>query len=60
MIYTVRLADETVGTINEDTIDGQHPNAFMGEIINIHLHDENGQEIERQGRLVEVLEESDY
>lgn len=54
-IYTVLLDDDTVGTISSDTIDGQSAEAFVGEIVNVHLHDENGNPIERQGRLVEVL-----
>lgn len=56
-IFTVALEDGTVGTIDSDTIDGQHADAFMGEIVNVHLRDENGFPIEKQGRLVEVLEE---
>lgn len=56
--FTVTLKDGTVGTVDSDTLDGQHPNAFMGEIINVHLHDENGNPVEVQGELVEVLEES--
>ena len=60
MIYTVRLENGTIGTISDNTLDGQHASAFMGEIVNVHLHDENGNEIEAEGRLVEVLEESKY
>jgi hypothetical protein len=59
-IFTVRLEDDTIGTINDDTLDGQHADAFMGEIVNVHLHDENGNPIEVEGKLVEILEESDY
>lgn len=58
--YTVRLEDNTVGTINSDTIDGQHAEAFLGEVVNVHLHDENGNPIEVRGRLAEVLEETGY
>lgn len=54
--YTVLLADGTVGTISDDTLDGQHAEAFIGEIVNVHLNDENGNNIEVQGKLVEVLE----
>jgi hypothetical protein len=54
-IYTVLLDDDTVGTISSDTIDGQSAEGFIGEVMNVHLHDENGNPIERQGRLVEVL-----
>lgn len=55
--YTVRLADDTVGTIDSDTIQEQPISAFMGEIVNVHLSDENGNPIEAQGELVEVLSE---
>lgn len=60
MRYTVRLSDDTVGTIDSDTIDGQHADAFMGEVVNVHLVDENGNPIEVEGRLAEVLEENEY
>ncbi len=60
MKYTVLLADGTTGTINSDTIDGQSAEAFIGEVMNVHLTDENGNPIEREGQLVEVLEESEY
>lgn len=56
--YTVLLEDGTVGTISDDTTNGQHPEAFIGEIMNVHLHDENGNPIEVMGRLTEVLEEN--
>lgn len=56
MEYKILLEDGTVGTVNDDTLDGQHPDAFTGEVINVHLHDENGNPIEKSGRLVEVLE----
>lgn len=53
--HTVRLDDDTIGTINDDTLDGQNINAFIGDIVNIHLHDENGNPIEVEGKLIEVL-----
>lgn len=55
MTYTVMLNDGTVGTIDTDTLDGQHPEEFMGEIVNVHLNDENGNPIEVQGILTEVF-----
>ena len=57
MYYRVLLKDQTVGIINDDTLDGQHPDEFVGELVNVHLHDPNGFPIERQGTLVDVLEE---
>lgn len=60
MKYTVLLEDGTVGIINDDTLDGQSAEAFIGEFVNVHLHDKNGNAIEREGRLVEVLEENQY
>lgn len=57
MYYRVLLKDQTVGIISSDTLDGQHPESFIGDRINVHLHDENGNAIERQGTLVDVIEE---
>lgn len=54
-IYTVLLDNDTVGTMDSDTIDGQHASDFIGEIVRVKLHDENGVQIEAEGRLVEVL-----
>lgn len=59
-IYAVVLKSGTVGTIDSDTIDGQNAENFIGEIVNVHLHDENGNNIEESGVLVEVLEESEH
>jgi hypothetical protein len=59
MKYTVLLENGTVGTISDDTLDGQSAETFVGEVVNVHLHDENGNAIEREGKLVEVLEVSD-
>ena len=56
MVYTVRLSDDTVGAIDSDTIGGQDASAFIGETVTVHLHDENGNEIERDGILDEVLQ----
>ena len=55
--FTVLLNDGTVGTITDDCLSGQHANAFIGEMVNVHLHDENGNNIEAEGILEEVLEE---
>ena len=54
--YTVLLENGTVGTINDDTLDGQSAYSFIGERVNVHLHDENGNSIEKTGILSEVLE----
>ena len=56
MEYTVRLENDTIGTVDDDTLDGQHPDNFIGERVNIHLHDENGNPIEIDGILAETLE----
>lgn len=60
MIYTVALEDGTVGTINDNTLDGQSAEEYIGEVVNVHLHDENGNPIEVQGKLAEVLEEREF
>lgn len=53
--YNVLLADGTVGEIDTDTLDGQHPDVFIGEVVTVKLHDENGCLTEASGELVEVL-----
>ena len=55
MIYTVLLHDGTIGTINDDTLDGQQADHFVGEFVQVHLYDENGNPITHYGRLVEIL-----
>ncbi len=54
--YTVRLSDDTVGTITSETIDYQPIQGFIGEVMTVHLRDENGNPIEVTGELVEVLQ----
>ena len=56
IIYTVLLDDGTIGTVDDATTDGQNPLDF--EIINIHLHDENGFPIEVCGKPVNILEKT--
>lgn len=60
MIFSVLLVDGTVGKIDSDSLDRQHADQLLGEVVRVKLADENGNTIEREGRLVEVLEESDY
>jgi len=56
-VFTVRLTCGTIGTINEDTIDGQHADDFIGETVNVHLRDENGNPIEVEGAMAETIDE---
>ena len=58
MKYRVRLENDTVGTVDDDTLDGQHPDSFIGEELNVHLYDENGNPIEESGIMAETLEEN--
>ena len=53
--YFVVLEDDTTGEINTDTLDGQHPSAFIGEVVKIHSHDENGNPVEFIGVLKDVM-----
>jgi len=46
----------TTGVIYASSIDYENPDGLIGYEINVHLHDENGNPIERKGVLVEVLE----
>lgn len=57
MVYTVRLNDGTIGTIDSDTLNGQSAVDFVGETVNVHLHDENGNPVEVEGVLEEVIDE---
>jgi hypothetical protein len=60
MYYHVLLKDQTTGYINSDSLDGQHADAFIGERMTVHLHDENGNHIEKTGILIDVLDEVSY
>ena len=53
---TVRLSDDTIGTIDPYSIDDYTEENIIGEKLNTHLHDENGNPIEKTGVVVEVLE----
>ena len=49
---------ESTGTIDEDKIDFMHTDDFIGERMTAKSHDENGNEIEVAGILIETLGES--
>ena len=61
---TVRLTNNTVGTIDlcnipspcPHLIDGYTEMTIIGAVLNVHLHDENGNPIEKTGEIAEVLE----
>lgn len=55
--YIVLLADGTVGTMKDGTIDG-HPAEFIGKTVKIQLRDENGNPIAVAGVLIEILSEA--
>lgn len=52
MKYTIRLSDNTVGTISSETPMEDH----IGTPINVELSGENGNPIRKTGTLEEVLE----
>jgi hypothetical protein len=54
--FSVLLACGTVGTVDADVFDGQHPSEFMGELVTVALSDCNGLRIEVVGEMVGVLE----
>ena len=63
MKYEVAIIDQingeiTTGTIYGDALDGQHPELFIGEIVTVQTHDENGNVLQARGELSEVLEEA--
>ena len=43
----VLLECNTVGFLDQ--------NAFIGEIVTVSLHDENGHKIEKTGKIIEIL-----
>jgi hypothetical protein len=54
-IYHVILDDDTTGTIDSDTLDGQAADNFLGEVMRAKSRDENGMTIEVDGVLTDVL-----
>lgn len=50
-IHNVVINDDTTGTL-----DVQNPEDFIGEIVTIRAHDENGNPVERRGKLTEILD----
>ena len=56
MIYTVLLDDDTVGTLDSGKLNGQSAEALIGDLVEVRLHDENGNPVSVQGVLKEILE----
>ena len=54
-IYNVLLADASVGEFDTDSVEGQHPNCFLGECVRVKVFDENGNRIEVECELIGVL-----
>jgi hypothetical protein len=57
-VYTVKLADGTVGTVNSDCLGCSIAEDFIGDWMTVQLHNENGEQIEITGILESVLEEN--
>lgn len=55
MKITVRLKDNTIGTVDKHIFNEQFLEDFIGQKIKVNLHDENGNPIEKCGILAEVL-----
>ena len=60
MNFTVLLTNGFTGTIDSDSIDGQDATAFIGEMVNVHAFDVNGNSVNIEGVLAEVLESSNF
>jgi len=54
MTYTIRLQDDTVGTISAAT------EPLIGSTVTVNLQDENGNSIEVEGVVADILEAKDY
>jgi ribosomal protein S6E (S10) len=57
--FTVRLENETIGTIYSKDIDDRKAESLIGKKVVVHLIDENGNPIERRGKLFEILEKNE-
>lgn len=57
MKYIVRLQDDSVGCIESSSLGEQQLPDLIGETVTYRLHDENGVPFEKEGVLVEILEE---
>ena len=53
-LFYVVLADGTIGTMDSDCLDGQHPSEFIGEFVSINSKDENGFKCVFEGVLAKV------
>jgi hypothetical protein len=57
-VYTVKLTDGTVGTVDSDCLGCSIAEDFIGDWMTVKLYDENGILIEITGILESVLEEN--
>ena len=57
-VYTVKLMDGTVGTIDSSCLGCSIAEDFIGDWMTVQLHNENGEQIEVTGILESVLEEN--
>ena len=51
----VLIADGTTGYIHADTVDYENASDMIGDKLNIHYRDENGNFCEKIGEVVEIL-----
>lgn len=54
--HTVLLDDNTVGTVSRASIDYENIHGFVGQELDVQLHDDGGNPIRRRGTVIEVLE----
>ena len=57
-VYTVKLTDGTVGTVDSLCLGWCIAEDFIGDWMTVKLHDENGEQLEITGILESVLEEN--
>ena len=57
-VYTVKLQDGTVGTVDSSCLGCSIADDFIGDWITVKLHDENGEQLEITGILESILEEN--
>ena len=54
--HTVVLESGTVGTISRHSIDYQDILTFIGEVMTVEFHDENGLLRRQEGKMIVVLD----
>jgi hypothetical protein len=55
MIYQVLLANGCTYLVDDDSFDGQHPDAFIGEFVDAYGYEPDGEIFRIRDRLIETV-----